>query len=386
MTICYFNAFSGISGDMTVGALCDAGADWTALESSLRSLNLAAEFRLEKTKRKGMGASKFSVEGGEQKAHRHLPHIEKIIQAGEVSERAKQNALAVFRKLGEAEAKSHNVPIEKVHFHEVGAVDSICDIVGACVALDLLQVDEVYASRVNIGSGTVNTEHGVLPVPAPATAELLREVPIYAAGPETELTTPTGAALLATLSRGFGAPPAMTVHAQGFGAGDKEFPGQANLLRVLIGKRTHASESTTVSVLEANIDDSTPQVLGYAMERLFEAGALDVTLEPVFMKKNRPATKLTVIAAPELADTLAAVLFRETSTLGMRIYSAERRVQPRCFSDVLTSYGTVRVKHSENGSFAPEYEDCRRLALEKNAPLRAVIAEANMNFLKGFHS
>jgi hypothetical protein len=386
MTICYFDAFSGISGDMTVGALCDAGADWATLEASLRSLNLNAAFRLEKTKRKGMGASKFHVEGGEQKAHRHLPHIEKIIQAGEASERAKQNALAVFRKLGEAEAKSHDIPIEKVHFHEVGAVDSICDILGACVALDSLGVGEVYASRINVGSGTVNTEHGLLPVPAPATAELLREIPIYAAGPETELTTPTGAALLATLSRGFGAPPPMTVRAQGFGAGDKEFPMQANLLRVLIGDRTQASESTTVSVLEANIDDSTPQVLGYAMERLFEAGALDVTLEPVFMKKNRPAAKLTVIAVPELTDTLAAVLFRETSTLGMRIYSAERRVQQRSFSEVPTSYGTVRVKHSENGSFAPEYEDCRRLAIEKNAPLRAVIAEASMSFLKGIHS
>src|SRR6185437_5898832 len=386
MTICFFDAFTGISGDMTVGALCDAGADWAAVESSLLSLNLAATFQLEKTKRKGMRASKFHVEGGEQKAHRHLPHIEKIIQAGEATERAKQNALAVFRKLGEAEAKSHDVPIEKVHFHEVGAVDSICDILGACVALDSLEVGEVYASRINVGSGTVNTEHGLLPVPAPATAELLREIPIYAAGPETELTTPTGAALLATLSHGFGAPPPMTVRAQGFGAGDKEFPMQAHLLRVLIGDRTNASESTTVSVLEANIDDSTPQVLGFAMERLFEAGALDVTLEPVFMKKNRPATKLTAIAVPELTDTLAAVLFRETSTLGMRIYSAERRVQQRSFSEVQTSYGTVRVKHSGNGSFAPEYEDCRRLAIEKNAPLRAVIAEANMSFLKGLHS
>ena len=177
--------------------------------------------------------------------------------AGRLLEPPALNALAVFRKLGEAEAKSHDVPIEKVHFHEVGAVDSICDILGACVALDSLQVDEVYASRINVGSGTVNTEHGVLPVPAPATAELLREIPIYAAGPETELTTPTGAALLATLSHGFGAPPPMTVRAQGFGAGDKEFPMQANLLRVLIGDRTNASESTTVSVLEANIDDST---------------------------------------------------------------------------------------------------------------------------------
>lgn len=383
MTICYFDAFSGISGDMTVGALCDAGAPFGAVSSALTSLNLGASFRLEKTRRKGMAASKFYVDGGEQKAHRHLPHIEKIISSGEMTQRAKEDALAIFRKLGEAESKSHNVPLEKVHFHEVGAVDSISDIVGACVALDALNIDEVYASRINVGSGTVNTEHGVLPVPAPATAELLMGKPIYSAGPEVELTTPTGAAILAALAAGYGAAPPIEIMSQGFGAGDKDFPNQANVLRVLIGKRSSASESTTVTVIEANIDDSTPQVLGYAMERLFESGALDVTLEPVYMKKNRPGTRLTVLSAPEIVDQLAAVLFEETSTLGVRFHQAERRVQSRTFTAVDTSFGSVRIKQGANGSYAPEFEDCRRLAIEHKVPLRAVIAEASQNYRKG---
>jgi uncharacterized protein (TIGR00299 family) protein len=376
LKICYFDAFSGISGDMTVGALLDAGADWGNLQSALQSLNLAATFSFEKTKRKGIAAGKFSVSHGEQKKHRHLPHIQKIIAAGELPDAARKNALAVFDRLAEAESKSHNVPIEKVHFHEVGAIDSICDIVGACVALDLLGVSEVYCSRINVGSGTVETEHGTLPVPAPATTELLKDKPIYSAGPMTELTTPTGAALVSTLAVGFGALPPMRVVSQGFGAGDKDFPNQANVLRALIGERSGVSESVTVSMIEANIDDSTPQVLGYAMERLLTEGALDVTLSPLFMKKNRPATLLSVMSAPDRAEHLAAIVFAETSTLGMRIYQAERRVLARTIAEVETRYGTIRVKYAENGNAAPEFDDCRRAAMEHNVPLRSVIAEA----------
>ncbi|HEY3938384.1 MAG TPA: nickel pincer cofactor biosynthesis protein LarC [Bryobacteraceae bacterium] len=378
--ICYFDAFSGISGDMTVGALLDAGADFGALEAALGSLHLEASVRVEKTKRKGIAASKFSVAHAEQKKHRHLPHIEKIICAGELPERARDHALAVFRRLGEAEAKSHNIPIEKVHFHEVGAVDSICDIVGACVALESLGIGEVHCSQINVGSGTVETEHGTLPVPAPATAELLKNHPIYSAGPQTELTTPTGAALMATLAASFGELPAVRLIAQGFGAGDKEFPMQANVLRVLVGERSNAVEATRVTILEANIDDSTPQVLGYAVERLLEAGALDVSLTSIFMKKNRPATLISVIATPELAEALATILFAETSTLGLRLVQAERRVLARKIAEVETSFGKIRVKYSENGGFAPEYEDCRKVATEKHIPLRSVIAEANRAF------
>ncbi len=386
MKICYFDAFSGISGDMTVGALADAGADWAALEHALRSLNLDASFTLEKTKRKGIAASKFHVHSDDQKAHRHLPHIEKIILAGELTERSRKASLAVFRRLGEAEARSHAVPIEKVHFHEVGAVDSICDIVGACVALDLLNVDEVRSSRVNVGSGTVNTQHGILPVPTPATADLLRDAPIYSAGPEAELTTPTGAALLSTLASGFGALPPVKVLAQGFGAGDKDFPEQANVLRVLIGERTEASEATSINVLEANVDDCTPQVLGYAMEQLLEAGALDVTLTPIVMKKNRAATMISVLSPVEMTDELAGLLFRETTTLGIRIFNAERRVLYRDSLEIETQYGKVRVKYSQNGSFMPEYDDCRRLARERGVPLRTVIAEATEAFGKQLRS
>lgn len=380
MKICYFDAFSGISGDMTVGALLDAGADWSALETALRSLALDAEFRVEKTKRHGIAASKFSVVFTEQKKHRHLPHIEKIIQGAQLSPKAQANALAVFRRLGEAEAKSHSVPIEKVHFHEVGAVDSISDVVGACVALDLLGIDEIRCSQINVGSGTVNTEHGVLPVPTPATAELLKNSPVYAAGPETELTTPTGAALVTTLAAGFGPLPAVNVLSQGFGAGDKDFPQQANVLRVLIGERSDAAEATTVTMLEANIDDSSPQVLGYAMERLFEAGALDVTLTPVFMKKSRPGTLVSVMAAPENAEQLSSILFAETTTLGVRSYRAERHVLARHFAEVETMYGKVRIKYTEGGSFAPEFDDCRSVASAHGIPLRIVMAEASEVF------
>ena len=380
MKVCYFDAFSGISGDMTVGALLDAGADWQALRDALESLDLHASFRLEKTKRKGIAASKFHVDFEEQHKHRHLPHIEKIILAGNLKERTKKNALAVFRRLGEAEAKSHNVPIEKVHFHEVGAVDSICDIVGACAALDLLEIDEVRSSAINVGSGTVSTEHGVLPVPTPATAELLKDKPVYASGPQTELTTPTGAALITTLANEFGVLPSVRMLSQGFGAGDKDFPMQANVLRVLLGELTHASETIMVSILEANIDDSTPQVLGYAMERLFDAGALDVTLAPIFMKKNRAATQISVIAAPETTERLAGILFAETSTLGVRVIEAQRRVLEREIRDVETLYGRIRVKQNSSGGIAPEYDDCRKAALEHNVPLRTVMAEACKNW------
>lgn len=382
MKICYLDAFSGISGDMTVGALLDASADRDALLSSLDSLGTGAKFEVEKTKRRGIAASKFHVRLGETKNHRHLHHILEMIAKSGIAERAKQNATAVFQRLGEAEAKVHDIPLEKVHFHEVGAVDSICDIVGACIGFDLLDVGSVYCSAVNLGSGTVRTEHGVLPVPAPATAELLTGKPVYARGPSVELTTPTGAAIAATLAVEFGAMPPLRIAVTGYGAGDKDFPEHANVLRVIVGEASGAEESTTVTVLEANIDDSSPQVLGYAMERLLEAGALDVTLESVLMKKNRPGTLVRVIVKPEDREAMAQLLFAETTTLGLRTYSAERRVKARHFVEVETPHGTVRMKIAENGSFAPEYEDCRKLALASGVPLKQILAEANLAYQK----
>jgi pyridinium-3,5-bisthiocarboxylic acid mononucleotide nickel chelatase len=381
MKACYLDAFSGISGDMTVGALIDAGASAEALTSALDSLNTGARFRIERTQRRGIAASKFHVDGGEAKSHRHLSHILDLLDRSALPARAKENAKAVFRKLGEAEAKVHDMPLEKVHFHEVGAIDSICDIAGACVGFDLLGIDEFYSSAINVGSGTVKTEHGVLPVPAPATAELLTGKPVYSRGPSVELTTPTGAAIAVTLASRFGPMPAMTISATGYGAGDRDFPEHANVLRVIVGELSGAAESTSVSVLEANIDDSSPQVLGYAMERLLEAGALDVTLEPIYMKKNRPGTLLRVIAKPEHRESLAQLMFAETTTLGLRVYDAERRVKARTIREIETMYGRVRFKTSDNGSYAPEYDDCRRLALERGVPLKDVLAQANLAYL-----
>ena len=236
MKICYFDAFSGISGDMTVGALIDAGASSEAVIDALQTLGTGARFAAQKTKRAGIAATKFCVETEPDGKHRHLPHILDIIARASISDRAKQNASAVFQRLGEAEAAVHGIAIEKVHFHEVGAIDSIADIVGACVALDLLRVDEVHASAINVGSGTAKMEHGVLPVPAPATAILLKNKPIYSRGPEVELTTPTGAAIIAALAAGVGKMPAMRIASIGYGAGDRDFKDQPNVLRVLIGE------------------------------------------------------------------------------------------------------------------------------------------------------
>ena len=382
MKICYLDAFSGISGDMTVGALVDAGADAAALGEQLMSLGTGAAFRLEKTTRRGIAATKFHVDAAESKTHRHLHNILEMIAKSGLSAGAKENASAVFEQLGEAEAKVHAIPVEKVHFHEVGAVDSICDIAGACAGFDLLGIEVVHCSPLNVGSGTVRTEHGVLPVPAPATAELLKGKPIYSRGPSVELTTPTGAAISSTLATEFGALPPMRIAATGYGAGSKDFAEHANVLRVLIGHASGAEEATTVAVLEANIDDANPQVLGYAMERLIEAGALDVSLEPVLMKKNRPGTLLRVIAKPEDRELVAELIFAETTTLGLRLYSAERRVKARRWQDVETPHGKVRIKISEDGSFAPEYEDCRKIARECGIPLKEVLALATLAYLK----
>jgi len=383
MKLCYFDAFSGISGDMTVGALLDAGAPADALIDGLNSLPTGARYEVEKTVRGGVAASKFRVHLDPAPAkHRHLHHILEMIDRAPLTARAKANASAVFQKLGEAEASVHGVPIQKVHFHEVGAADSIADIVGACIALDLLQIDELHVSAINVGSGTVDTEHGLLPVPAPATARLLEGKPIYARGPEVELTTPTGAALAATLATSFGHLPAMRISSIGHGAGDRDFKQHANVLRVLIGERSAAIESTLVSVIEANIDDSSPQVLGYALEKLMDAGALDAALSPLQMKKNRPGSLLRIIARPEDQERLAQIVFAETSTLGLRIYNAERRVEERRMLTVETPFGPVRGKLSAQGAFAPEYDDCREIAARTGTPLPQVLAAATEAFLK----
>lgn len=365
---------------MTVGALIDAGAPEAEIIQGLESLNTGAQFRVEKTKRRGIAGTKFHVIQPEKTGHhRHLNHIFEMIDQAPLPDRTKTTAKNIFQVLGEAEAAVHGVNLKRVHFHEVGAVDSICDIVGVALALDLLKIDAVYCSAINVGGGTVQADHGLMPVPAPATTRLLEGKPIYSKGPQVELTTPTGAAIVAALSKGFGPAPAMNVLGSGFGAGDKDFYEQANLLRVILGEANRASESTAVSVIEANIDDATPQVLSYTLDQLMSAGALDASLESIQMKKGRPGSLLRVIAKPEDQERLVDVVFAETTTLGLRIYTAERRVLERELVEVETPWGNVRVKITPRGA-APEYEDCRKIAEEKGVPLKDVMAAATVAY------
>jgi uncharacterized protein (TIGR00299 family) protein len=380
VSICYIDAFSGLAGDMLVGALADGGADRGVISKALSSFALEATFEWERVLRRGINAMKFRVRAHDSSKHRHLSAIVKMIQAADIPAGAKTRAERVFRVLGEAEASVHGVDIEKVHFHEVGAVDSISDIVGICLALDLLSVDAIHCSAVNVGSGTVNTEHGVLPVPTPATALLLRDKPIYSRGPALELTTPTGAATVAALATSFGPMPAMLVKSIGYGAGDHDFKEHANVVRVMIGESSGALESTSVAVIEANIDDASPQLIGYAMELMLQAGALDAVVIPAQMKKGRPGILVQVIAEVDKREELMRILFRETTTLGIRFHTAERRVQAREWVEVSTPHGTVRVKAGEQG-FAPEYDDARKIAELSGLPLKQVLAEAAHAYL-----
>lgn len=381
MPICYIDAFSGLAGDMLVGAFADAGADRDTITRSLSALATGGSVSWERVQRRGMAAAKFRVNIDEPQKHRHLSGILKMIHGAELPDAVKASSERVFQALGEAEAAVHGISIEKVHFHEVGAVDSICDIVGACLAVNLLGIERIYCSPVNVGSGTVNTEHGVLPVPSPATAKLLQGRPIYSQGPAMELTTPTGAAFVTALAEDFGAMPPMCVSSTGYGAGDRDFKEQANVVRVMVGEATAAAESTTVSMIEANIDDASPQVIAYAVERLLDAGALDAIVIPAQMKKGRPGVLLQIVAAPEKREELVAVLFRETTTLGIRFYAAERRVQARDWVDVRTVHGVIRMKIAASG-FAPEYEDARRIAAETGVPLKQILAEATQEYLR----
>jgi uncharacterized protein (TIGR00299 family) protein len=387
MTVCYLDCFSGISGDMVLGGLADAGADPAELSRQVGRLGLeGVGIAFEPCARNGIAATKLCVSAPSEHKHRHLASIENIIRAAGLSRQVEDRSIAIFRRLGEAEATIHQVAIEKVHFHEVGAVDSIVDIVGACIGFELLGIDKLYCSSLNLGSGTVQCEHGTLPVPAPATAALVEGKPVYSRGPAVELTTPTGAAIATTLAESFGAMPAMTLRSIGYGAGDKDFPGQPNVLRVLVGEASDASEATDICVLEANIDDMSPQIAGYVTERLMEAGALDVTWAPVYMKKDRPGFLLSALVKPHDRERLSALLFAETTTLGIRSYRAERLVLNRSWVEVETGFGPVRMKVARDGdgvrNFAPEYDDCQRLAREKGVPLKEVMQRASFEFLK----
>jgi len=384
MKLAYFDCFSGISGDMTLGALVDAGCDVERLRADLRGLQVPGwELSAEKVWKNGMAATYVKVKTENQSKHRSLGAIHEILQKSQLAPGVRERAAAIFTKLGQAEARVHDVPLEKVHFHEVGAVDAIVDIVGACIGFQALGIDKFACSALNVGGGTAKMAHGVLPLPAPATADLLQGKPTYSNGVQKELTTPTGAAIIATLCDSFGPQPPMSVSAIGYGAGTADLEGQPNVVRILIGEATEETVTgfdEEIAVIEANLDDMNPQIYGYFLEKALTSGALDVYTTPVQMKKNRPGTLLTVLCKPQDTNTLMSLIFAETTTFGARTYRAQRRTLPREFLKVATAFGDVRVKISRvNGRIlhvAPEYDDCRKLAVEKSVPLQRVISEA----------
>jgi uncharacterized protein (TIGR00299 family) protein len=445
MRIAYLECFSGISGDMFLGALVDAGVSPQLLEQTVAALNVGAKLEISRVMRSGISATKVDVwvdgekdlpreeywakqakqpaeshqhshEHGHSHDHGHdhehpahgkaspagtsalhshshthrgLTEIRRIISESTISESAKTTAIAIFTALGDAEAKIHNVSMEKIHFHEVGAVDAIVDIVCSAVGAEALGVDEIVCSSLNVGSGTVKCAHGVMPVPAPATVELLKDAPVYSSGIQAELVTPTGAAIVKTLARRFTTFPAMTLEKSGYGAGSRDFPGHANVARLVIGeaasKLAAKTNAETITVLEANLDDLNPQVFGYVMDRLLEEGALDAFGIPVQMKKNRPGTLLTVLCKPEDANKFSQLIFTETTTLGVRRREEVRQTLARRWESVGTPWGEVRIKiASMNGTitnYAPEYEDCRRIAAARQVPLKTVMQEAARAYL-----
>ncbi|MGA8149421.1 MAG: nickel pincer cofactor biosynthesis protein LarC [Terriglobales bacterium] len=456
MRIAYLDCFSGISGDMFLGALVDAGVLPQVLQDTLAALNVEARVEISRVTRSGISATKVDVYAGgekdlpreaywERESHAHLhhehahdehshphhhepyhegepvqllehnyplqnespspagasaphkhghgrglPEIRGIIRKAAISESAKTTAIAIFQALGEAEAKIHNTDIESIHFHEVGAIDAMVDIVCAAVGAEALGVEEIVCSPLNVGSGTVKCAHGTLPVPAPATVELLKNAPVFASGIQAELVTPTGAAIVKILVKRFASFPRMRVEKAGYGAGTRDFDGHANVLRITVGETLPeaATQPTreTIAVLEANLDDLNPQVFGYVMDRLLEEGALDVFGMPVQMKKNRPGMLLTVLCKPEHVAKLTDFIFSETTTLGIRQREEQRQVLARKWITVATRWGDVRMKvASMNGSvtnYAPEYEDCRRLATEHHIALKLVMQEAVQEYMR----
>jgi len=454
MRIAYLECFSGMSGDMFLGALIDAGVPPRVLEETVAVLDLGARLEISRVVRSGIAATKvdvwvdgekdlpreeywakqdvapayspanshhehehghhhhnhehtsahevsraepaLSLPKGAPTLHEHshahsrgLTQIREIIRKAAISESAKSAAISIFEALGSAEAKIHATSIEQVHFHEVGAIDAVVDIVCAAVGAEALGVDEFICSPLNLGGGTVRCAHGTFPVPAPATVELLKDAPVYSSGVQAELVTPTGAAIVKTLARRFAAFPEMKIEKSGYGAGTRDFPGLPNVVRLTIGEAastlTAKTASEAVTVLEANLDDLNPQVFGYVMDRLLAEGALDVFGMPVQMKKNRPGTLLTVLCKPEDAAKLTQLIFTETTTLGVRRRDEVRQTLARRWENVRTQWGEVRIKiASMNGTvtnYAPEYEDCRRIASEHHVPLKTVMQEASREYL-----
>jgi hypothetical protein len=381
MRIAYFDCFSGASGDMILGALIDAGLSPLRLREELRKLRIPTiRLRIKKVQKGGISATQVIVEGrSEKKPHRNLKEMLKIIDRGGLGFEVKEKSKEIFQRIASVEARIHQKPIDEIHFHEIGGLDSIVDIVGSVWGLRQMGIDEVHVSKVNVGTGFVECEHGILPVPAPATLALMKGKPIYSSGVERELLTPTGAAILTSFGSQFGQMPPMSLERIGYGAGRDDLP-HPNLLRLIIGTSTKTSGKERVVVIETNIDDMNPQFYDYIMEKLLAIGVLEVFVTPVLMKKNRPATLLTVICPPEKLPSVTAFLLRETTTLGLRWREEERSRTDREIIPFQTRYGKIRFKIARwEGSvvnLSPEYEDCKRLALEKGIPLKDVFDEA----------
>jgi len=384
MNIAYFDCFSGAGGDMIVAALIDAGADADALRRGLSALKIGGyNVSIERVTKQGLAATRFHVQldGSAKQPHRHLRHVLEILKLSALSEGVRDKACRVFQRLAEAEAAVHGTTVEKVHFHEVGAVDAIVDVVGSVLALELLHVDRVICSPIPTGSGTVTCDHGVLPIPAPATARLLQGVPLAACDDVGELTTPTAAAVLTTLTSEFGPIPPMTLTAAGYGAGTREGRTRPNVFRVLLGEAVEEhGDVDQIMMLETNLDDTSPEVVGYCTERLLGEGALEVYTVPILMKKQRPGVVLTVLCEVGKATAMEKILFAETTTFGIRRRTVERTKLRRRFVAVATPFGDIRMKVGEREGVvtaSPEYEDCRAAALKHGVALRDVIAASN---------
>ena len=381
MKIAYFDCFSGASGDMILGALIDAGLSPVSFKKELKKLRLpTVRIQVKKVLKGGLSATRVVVEGrGEERHHRNLRELLKIVEKSALDRGIKEKSREIFERIARVEAEIHRRPIDEIHFHEIGGLDSIVDIVGAVWGFNHLEIDEIHVSKVNVGSGFVECEHGILPVPAPATLALMKGIPIYSSGVERELLTPTGAAILTTLGSEFGTFPSMKVERIGHGAGRDDLP-HPNLLRLVLGEEAATSGKERVMVVETNIDDMNPQFFDYVMEGLLGMKVHDVFLTPILMKKSRPATLLTIICPPDRLPLVSEFLFRETTTLGLRWREEERVCAQREMMTLQTKHGRIRFKlarwEGKSINLSPEYEDCKKLAHLKGVPLKEIFAEA----------
>ena len=378
MKVAYLDCFSGISGDMFIGALLDAGLSFENLDEKIRGLPFDSfHMEVNREARSQIFGTRFRVKTeGEEQTPRNLDIIRDIIRKGNLSRWVMDRSISIFEELARVEGKIHDKPPGDVHFHEVGAVDSIVDIVGTVYGLEQLGVTSLFVSPLPLGSGFVKTAHGRIPVPAPATTALLKDVPVFDSGTHHEMVTPTGAALVKGLATAFGPMPPMVIEKIGYGVGKRDLSDRPNLARILIGQPHTKGQVDTVVILETNIDDTSPEWLGFLMDRLFDAGALDVIFYPVQMKKNRPGIQIQVMGRPDQKDKLMEIVFRESSTLGIRFRYTQRVVLQRAVVEVESPWGKIRVKKvlEKDGSpfFLPEYETCREVAMKTSRPLREI--------------